>query len=46
MIAVEVKDLTHSINNKKILNNILVGYEKLLYLAKKMSFFELKRKYK
>jgi len=22
MIAVEVKDLTHSINNKKILNNI------------------------
>jgi len=23
MIAVEVKDLTHSINNKKILNNII-----------------------
>ena len=38
--------MNKKINNKKILNNILVGYEKLLYLAKKMSFFELKRKYK
>ncbi len=38
--------LKEKIDNKIILKNILIAYEKFLSLAKTMSFSELKRKYK
>ncbi len=38
--------LNKSVNNKKILKNIIIAYEKLLMAKNKLSFSDLKRKYK
>ena len=38
--------LNKSVNNKKILKNIIIAYEKFLMAKNKLSFSDLKRKYK